>query len=271
MALVTADLTAAIGTEVLGAQLHELDDPDVDALGELVARRCVVFARNQSMTLDQQVALGKRLGELTVHPAAPGPDVYPEVFPVRADANSKFVEGTGWHTDVSCADEPPALSMLRIEACPPVGGDTLWSSMYRAFATLSPAMQSQLLDLSAFHSGEHYRGRYKNDDPQASYPTAVHPVVRTHPVTGERALYVNYGFTKKILGMSAMESTSLLRLLFDHVAWGAAFQVRWRWTPNSVAIWDNRCTQHLAIWDYFPQTRIGWRVTTKGTRPILER
>lgn len=264
----TEDLTVHIGTEIRGVQLHELDGGGIAEVRRLAADRCVVFLRDQHMTLEQQVEVGRQLGELHIHPAVGGYGGHPEVFLVRADETSKFVEGQSWHSDVSCDPEPPALSMLRVESCPLVGGDTIFSSMYRAFETLSPSTQTQLLGLTATHSGEVYRGRY-GDDGGKSYPTASHPMVRTHPISGRRALYTDPGFTLRIDGMGRLESQALLKFLFDHVAYGETAKVRWRWTPNSVAIWDNRCVQHYAVWDYFPQTRIAYRVTTRGERPYL--
>ena len=273
MSAVTAgprmDLNTVIGTELPGTVLADLDHDGVREVTTLVAERGVVFFRDQRMTLAQQVAVGARFGELHVHPAATAPDGFPEVLPVHTDANSTYTAGDGWHSDVSCDARPPALSMLRIEATPPAGGDTLWASMYEAYASLSPSMQDYLATLTAIHSGERaYRGRYRRDDGDRTYPVSEHPVVRTHPITGRRALYVNSGFTVRIKELTRRESDALLRLLFDHIAYGVRFQVRFHWEPHSVAIWDNRCVQHHASWDYFPETRHGYRVTTVGEAPF---
>ncbi len=265
------DLNTVVGTELPDTDLRGLDDDGIDAISQLVAERGVIFFRNQKMTLTEQVEFGARLGELHVHPAAKAPDGFPEVLLVHTDENSKFTAGDGWHTDVSCDARPPGLSMLRIEQTPPTGGDTMWSSMYEAFETLSTSMQEYLLTLTAVHRGDvAYRGRYSARKDDVEYPVSEHPVVRTHPRTGRRALYVNSGFTDKIKQLTRKESDALLAMLYDHIAYGVRFQVRFHWEPDSVAIWDNRCVQHHASWDYFPETRHGYRVTTVGEAPYLE-
>lgn len=158
--------------------------------------------------------------------------------------------------------------MLRIEQTPPTGGDTVFASMYQAYNTLSPSMQEYLQTLHAIHSGDKaYRGRYPRNDDGREYPVSEHPVIRTHPRTGHKALYVNNGFTERIKELTRRESDALLRMLYDHIAYGVQFQVRFHWEPNSVAIWDNRCVQHHSSWDYYPETRHGYRVTTVGEAP----
>ena len=262
------DYTRHIGTELPGVKLLDLDDAGIAEIKQLNAERGVLFFRDQVMTLDQQVELGRRLGTLHVHPAAPGPKGYPEVLLVHTDANSKYTAGETWHTDVSCDEEPPALSMLRVEVVPPVGGDTLWASMYAAYDLLSDSMKEFLSARQAIHTSDQvYGGRYGMKDVKT--PSAVHPVVRTHPLTGRRALYVNSGFTSRIKGVTRRESGALLKMLYDHIAYEVEIQVRFRWEANSVALWDNRCVQHFASWDYFPETRTGYRVTTVGERPYL--
>jgi taurine dioxygenase len=268
MSATRRDLNTKIGTELTGVVLTELDENGVQELRQLAAERGVLFFRDQDMTLAEQVEMGRRLGELHVHPAAEAPEGFPEVLPIHTDADSRYAAGNGWHTDVSCDERPPALSMLRIEQTPPTGGDTVWASMYAAYDALSPSMQAFLLTLTAVHSGDlAYRGRY--DRPGArDYPVSEHPVVRTHPLTGRKALYVNSGFTSHVKGLKRRESEALLRFLFDHVAYGVDFQVRFAWEAGSVAIWDNRCVQHHASWDYYPETRHGYRVTTRGEVPF---
>ncbi len=262
------DYSRHIGTEIAGVQLAELDEAGIDGVRQLAAERGVVVFRDQDMSLDDQIAVGRRLGPLHVHPAYADKE-RPEALRIHADANSKYVAGEGWHTDVSCDERPPALSMLRIEVTPSCGGDTAYASMYAAYESLSAPMQNFLRTLQAVHTGDlPYRGVYKNTC-DTQFPVNTHPVVRTHPLTGRRALYVNSGFTDKIEGLSKHESQALLAMLFDHIARGVDFQIRVRWEPNTVTIWDNRCTQHHASWDYFPETRSGWRVTTIGEQPEL--
>lgn len=263
------DWNTKIGTELEGVTLLDLDQAGVDELKQLVAERGVLFFRDQEMTLAQQVEIGRRLGELHIHPAAKAPDGFPEVLVVYTDAESTYTAGNGWHTDVSCDERPPALSMLRLEQTPPAGGDTVWASMYEAYDSLSSSMQQYLATLTAVHMGDKaYRGRYGYTGDR-DFPVSEHPVIRTHPVTGRKGLYVNSGFTSHIRGLKPRESDALLTMLYDHIAYGVNFQVRFRWEPHSVAIWDNRCVQHHASWDYFPETRSGWRVTTRGEVPFL--
>ena len=267
------DYTRHIGTELPTVQLADLDDEGIAQIKQLVAERGVLFFRDQAMTLDQQLAVGRRLGTLHVHPAAPGPEGYPEVMLVHTDENSKFTAGETWHTDVSCDEEPPGLSMLRVEVIPSVGGDTCWSSMYAAYDLLSDPMKEFLAARQAIHtSSQVYPGQYgKNDGTgEVKTPSAVHPLIRTHPLTGRRALYVNSLFTSRIKGLKKREGDALLKMLFDHIAYEVEIQVRFRWEANSVALWDNRCAQHYASWDYFPETRTGYRVTTVGERPYLD-
>jgi taurine dioxygenase len=274
MALLTdtapVDVTKPIGTELPGVSLKDLDETGVDELKALVAERGVLFFRDQHMTLAEQVDVGRKLGELHIHPAAKAPEGFPEVLVVHTDENSTYTAGNGWHTDVSCDERPPGLSMLRIEEVPSAGGDTVWASMYEAYETLSPSMQEYLLTLTAIHSGDKaYVGRYSKRNADVDYPVNEHPVIRTHPISGRKALYVNSGFTVRIKQLTQRESAALLDFLYDHIAYGVRFQVRFAWEPHSVAIWDNRCVQHHASWDYFPETRSGFRVTTRGEVPFL--
>jgi taurine dioxygenase len=188
---------------------------------------------------------------------------------IHADKDSPRANGEGWHTDVSCDLEPPMGSILYIKKCPPKGGDTLFASMYAAYEALSDRMKTYLDGLTAVHDGESvYRGLYKNfnvaDKPE--YPRAIHPVVRTHPVTGKKGLYVNRGFTRSLVGLPRDESDAILRYLYEHME-NPLFQCRFRWQENSIAFWDNRCVQHRAMWDYWPHTRSGNRVTVAGDKP----
>ena len=229
----------------------------------------MIFFRDQHLTHDQHKDFGRRFGNLALHPASRhSPEGHPEILTIHADENSKHVAGEEWHSDVSCDDTPPLGSILYLTEIPPVGGDTLFASMYAAYDGLSPAMQQFLSGLVAIHDGEHvYRGRYNFDDRGKAFPKAEHPIVRTHPVTGRKALFVNRGFTTRIKGLSRLESESLLRMLYRHVE-TPEFHCRFRWQQNSVAFWDNRCVQHHAMWDYFPQRRHGYRVTVEGDRPF---
>jgi len=263
-------LTPVIGAEVEGADLSRpLGNHMLQEIHRALAEHLVLFFRDQPLTPDQHLAFGRLFGDLHVHPAAPSAPNRPELMIIHTDEKSPRANGEGWHSDVSCEAEPPMGSILYIGNCPPVGGDTLFASMYAAYEALSDRMKRYLEGLTAIHDGEGYRGQYANFgiEDKASYPRAEHPILRTHPVTGKKALYVNRGFTRRIVGISADESDGILRYLYDH-AENPLFQCRFRWRENSIAFWDNRCVQHRAMWDYWPHTRSGHRVTIKGDRPV---
>lgn len=269
---ITVDkLTPIIGAEIGGVDLSQpLSNRQQDEIHRALAENLVIFFRDQQITPGQHLDFGRRFGELMIHPAAPHIEGHPELLKIYADKDSPRANGEAWHSDVSCEPEPPMGSILHIKQCPPKGGDTLFASMYAAYEALSERMQDYLEGLTAVHDGEHvYRGTYANygvkDKP--SYPRSEHPVVRTHPVTGRKGLFVNRGFTTRIRGIPLDESDAILGYLFEHAA-NPLFQCRFRWQPNSIAFWDNRCVQHRAMWDYWPHTRQGARVTVKGERPV---
>jgi len=206
---------------------------------------------------------------LHIHPASTAPAGHPEILVVKADEKSKHVAGEEWHSDVSCDAEPPMGSILYMHEVPPVGGDTLFASMYAAYDALSEPIKRLLLGLTAIHDGEPvYRGRFGYDAGAKGYPKAEHPVVRTHPVSGRKALFVNGNFTTRIKQLKKPESDALLAMLYRHVE-TPEFQCRFTWQPGSIAFWDNRAAQHHAMWDYYPHRRLGHRVTVRGDKPFL--
>ena len=263
-------LTPIIGAEVHGIDLGEpLSDATCEALHAGWMRHHVLFFRDQPLDIEQLKAFGRRFGEPHHHPMG---DVegHPGVLAIHADANSTTFAGRNWHTDVSCDELPPSASILHLHQVPDVGGDTIFGNMYAAFDALSPAFAAFLDGLEAHHSGRQrfagYFGASEEDSRDGKFPEAVHPVVRTHPVTGRKALYVNPVFTSHIVGIEPGESQAILGFLYRHIAL-PDFQCRFRWRENSVAMWDNRCVVHAAIPDYLPQTRSGYRVTVVGERP----
>lgn len=259
-------LTPAIGAIVRGVDLTEpMSDETFAEIHQAWMDHLVLFFRDQAMTPDQHLEFGRRFGELHVHPAAPFAHDNPELMVIQTDADSTRANGERWHSDVSADEEPPMASILHIREVPSGGGDTCWSNMYAAYEALSPTMRAFLDPLTARHVAD-YTGYYGDHRPQRDSPQAVHPVVRTHPVTGRKALYVNEGFTKRIEELSRSESRAILAQLFEHVQ-DVNFQCRFQWRADSVALWDNRCTQHMAVWDYHPESRSGIRVTVKGDRP----
>ena len=259
-------LTPTIGALIHGVDLTQpLSDQQFDDLHAAWMNHLVLFFRDQPMSPEQHLALGRRFGELHIHPAAPYEHGNPELMKIYTDKDSHRNNGEGWHSDVSADETPPMASILHLHTTPPFGGDTLWSSMYAAYEELSEPFKRLLDGLNAVHAAD-YSGFYGEHKPQRTNPKAIHPVIRTHPVTGRPALYVNRGFTRRIQGLAQEESGALLDFLFEHVK-NPNFQCRFQWAPHSVAIWDNRCTQHMAVWDYYPHTRAGIRVTVKGDRP----
>jgi len=263
-------LTPHAGAEIRGVDLSQpLDERTFKEIHDALIDSGVIFFRDQHLTPDQQKAFGRLFGELHMHPAAPRELAdHPEILVIHADEKSKHVAGENWHSDVSCDLEPPMGSILYMHELPPVGGDTLFASMYAAYEALSEPMKRLLEPLTAMHEGEHvYRGRYGVDDTGKTFPKAEHPVVRTHPVSGRKALYVNGGFTTRIVQLKRPESDALLQFLYRHVE-TPEFHCRFRWQVNSIAFWDNRCMQHHAMWDYYPQRRHGHRVTVRGDKPF---
>ena len=263
-------LTPHIGAEVLGVDLAQpLSEDTFKTVHDALIENCVIFFRDQQLTVEQHKAFGRRFGELAIHPAAPGlVEGHPEILVIHADEKSKRVAGENWHSDVSCDAEPPMGSILYMHELPPVGGDTLFASMYAAYDGLSEPLKRMLEGMTALHRGEHvYRGTYGVDDRNRVYPEAEHPVIRTHPVSGRPALFVNRGFTTRIVQLKRDESAAVLEMLYRHIE-TPEYQCRFRWQPRSIAFWDNRCVQHHAMWDYFPQRRHGHRVTLSGDKPF---
>ncbi len=262
----------AVGAEIRGIDLSRgLTGEEFKEVHKAFLDHQVLFFREQKeISPVVHVEIGKRFGNLHFHPAAPQMEGQPEIFVIHTHRDSKIANGEFWHSDVSCDEEPPLGTMLQLHLLPPVGGDTLFSNMYQAYEELSETFQKFCEGLSALHESEHvYRGRYSDrgvDDSGKVYPSSVHPVVRTHPETGRKALYVNRAFTTRIQALSEDESRAVLDLLLDHCE-QLIFQTRFRWQKNDVVLWDNRCVQHHALWDYWPEERKGRRVTIAGDRP----
>jgi taurine dioxygenase len=267
-----ARFAPALGAQITGIDLAEgLDAETYREVRQALLEHQVLFFKQQSeIAPETQVQIGKMFGALHVHPAAPHMPGYPEVFVIHAHKDSKVANGEFWHSDVSCDEVPPLGTILQLQVLPEIGGDTLFANMYMAYDALSAPLRKMLSGLTALHESEHvYRGRYADrgvDDRDKVYPQATHPVIRTHPETARKAIYVNRTFTTRINELSASESEAVLAFLFDHCE-QIDFQIRFRWEVNDVAFWDNRCVMHHAIWDYWPHERKGRRVTIKGDRP----
>jgi taurine dioxygenase len=270
--LSVARFAPALGAEVRGIDLAAgLDDAGYRAVRAALLEHQVLFFKEQrEIPPEVQVEIGKRFGELHLHPAAPTMPGYPEIFEIHVHEHSKIANGEFWHSDVSCDEVPPLGTILQLHIVPEIGGDTMFANMSAAYEALSAPLKTMLDGLTARHESEHvYRARYSDrgvDDAGRVYPAATHPVVRTHPETGRKALYVNRTFTTRINELAEAESAAVLGLLFDHCE-RVDFQIRFRWARHDVAFWDNRCAMHRAIWDYWPAERKGRRVTIKGDRP----
>lgn len=264
-------LTPSVGAEVHNIDLGELCDPGTWAeLDKAFATHKVLFFRDQDITTDQHVAFCRQFGDLEVHPFIPAKPDHPEVVVLLANEQRKGNENT-WHSDVTWREEPSLGSMLRAVELPDLGGDTLFANMEAAYDGLTDEVRDKIDDLTAVHDFTKVFGWMKTEDELAElhekYPPAEHPVVRTHPVTGNKSIYVNAGFTSHIVGMGADESERLLRHLYRQAAI-PEYQCRFRWEPNSFALWDNRCVQHYAVSDYYPNRRLMERVTIVGSRPV---
>jgi len=260
----TRRLSPHIGAEVSGIDLTKpISDVQAQMLRDAQLEHLVLFFRDQPIDIEQLKALGRCFGELHIHTGMKGMEQHPEVRQFHIDEHSKHVPGEEWHTDLSCDPIPPMGSILYLHTVPPVGGDTLFASMYAAFDALSPRMQAYLDGLTATHDGARAFTRF---NPDGKYPRSEHAVVARHPETKRKLLYVNSGFTSHINELPTEESAGVLAFLYRHCA-RPDFQVRFRWEKHSIAFWDNRCTQHLAIWDYYPQVRSGFRIQIKGADP----
>ena len=261
-----------LGAEIYGVDLSQtVPDDHFEEIQDAFYKYQVLFFKNQKeIPPEQHVTFGKRFGPLHAHPAAPTMAGHPEIFEIHATKDSKSANGEFWHSDVSCDETPPLGTMLQIHIAPSCGGDTMFNDMYAAYEDLSDPIKDLIGGLSALHSSEHiYKGRYSDrgkQDADIDCPEAVHPIVRTHPETGLKSLFVNRTFTTKLLGLSDSESDAVLAMLLEH-AEQIKYQIRFRWELNDMAFWDNRCCMHRAIWDYWPEERKGRRVTVKGDRP----
>jgi len=279
-------VTRTIGAEVDGVDLRARITPDTAGeLRDALARFKVLFFRAQPIDAEQQLAFGRAFGELTpAHPIHPGDPEHPELFVVDTRAAKKqFGHGTerrpfapprmtvtGWHTDITFVANPALASILRGAVVPPYGGDTLWTNLVAAYEDLSEPIRDLVDHLHAVHKWHGYNGETREGyDTSQPPPAAVHPVVRVHPETGERALFVNPVFTSYIVGLTDRENRQILDLLFDQLA-RPEFTVRFRWEPDSIAVWDNRATAHLGPVDLASSDfdRRVERVTVAGDVPV---
>ena len=267
-------ITPLIGAEIKNIDLRNtLHKEEISKIRGAFLKHSVLFFRDQDLSIDQQKAFGKYFGDLHIHPARDrnGIEGHPEILYINAGPDTSRVNGDDWHSDVSCDEKPPMGSILRIFEVPSSGGDTLFASMYAAYEALSSSMRKFLEPLTAIHDGgPNYIDRAKRAGiykPEKVFPSNSHPVIRTHPETNKKSIYVNRIFTQSINGIPKDESKAILEFLFQHIA-KPTFQCRFKWEKNSIAFWDNRCALHHAMWDYYPEVRRGYRVTIAGDKPL---
>jgi taurine dioxygenase len=268
-------LAGALGAEIFGVELAgDLSQEIVTAIRRVWLDHLVVFFRDQPLPPDRFLQFARRFGQVMEYPFIKGTEGFPEITPVIKLENERVNFGGLWHSDTAYLDEPPMATMLIAREVPPFGGDTLFVNMYLAYETLSEGMKRLLEGLVAVNSSTKADVTRTREDrmrdsakPDAKKQfVAEHPVVRTHPETGRKALYVNGGHTERFKDMTEEESAPILSYLFQHLT-RPEFTCRFRWQPGSIALWDNRCTQHNPINDYHGFRRIMHRITLAGDRP----
>ncbi|RMD41711.1 hypothetical protein DV735_g3387, partial [Chaetothyriales sp. CBS 134920] len=273
------DLTTYIGTEIEGLQLKDLTDQQKDELALLIAERSVVFFRDQDLSPQEQKKLGEYYGEIEVHPQVPqvpGVEgvtvIWPALQATEFPASFRNPGGASrWHSDLVHELHPAGITHLHNDVVPPIGGDTLWASGYAAYEKLSPDFRKIIDGKYAVYRSAH--GYLDRDDPTAGpkYIERTHPLVRVHPATGWKALWVNRAMTSRIVGLDKAESDLILGYLFDVYEKNVDIQVRFKWSPGTSALWDNRITIHNASWDYGGRhPRHGTRVTSLAEKPFFD-
>ncbi|MDF1722390.1 MAG: taurine dioxygenase [Minwuia sp.] len=272
-------IAGALGAEISGVSMAEpMGNQVFQEVHDALMAHQVIFFRDQNVTPAEHVAFARQFGTLHIHPYAPSLEGHPEVLILKSSRENRS-SASAWHSDVTFQEEPPLGSILLARQVPENGGDTMWANMYLAYEALSASMKRYLEGMTALNSPgkaafeKAYDKEISDGDKggiraeRSSLAPVAHPVVRTHPVTGRKALYVNSIFTQKLEGVSSMESKAVLGYLFDHLK-RPEFTCRFRWEKGSVAFWDNRCTQHYAIADYGDATREMHRVTVNGDKPV---
>ena len=271
-------VAGALGAEVCGVDLCDaLSDEQVDTLRRAFLEHQVIFFRDQSLDPDSHKEMGRRFGELNIHGYYESLPGHPEILPVLKEPEATGNIGGVWHSDVTYLPAPALGSILYALEVPSAGGDTMFASQYLAYETLSDGMKEMLEGLRAIHSSDIFTNKARRDAVNATRTTKLnevdetvessHPVVRTHPETGRKCLFVNGAFTRRIDGWTAEESRPLLDFLYRQAA-RPEFTCRFRWEQGSIAFWDNRCTQHYALNDYQGHRRSMHRVTLEGDRPV---
>ncbi|MFJ4372689.1 taurine dioxygenase [Pseudomonas japonica] len=277
MSLIITPLSPALGAQISGVDLSRALDADTrDAIEQALLAHQVLFFREQAITPRQQADFAARFGDLHIHPIYPNVPETPQVL-VLDTAVTDVRDNAIWHTDVTFLPTPALGAVLAAKQLPAYGGDTLWASGIAAYEALSAPLQQLLDGLTATHDftksfplarfGSTPEDLARWEAARKANPPISHPVIRTHPVSGRKSLFVSDGFTTRINELSEQESEAILKLLFAH-ATRPEFTIRWRWQENDVAFWDNRVTQHYAVDDYRPQRRVMHRATILGDVPF---
>ena len=269
-------LSPELGAEISGIDLSKDFNEEIQnkIYNDLICYK-VLFFRDQNITPQFHIEFAKSFGSIEEpHPVYPHVDGFPEIVLLENDKDNP-PDTDEWHTDETFKNDPPFASVLYSKTTPEVGGDTLWSSLSKIYDALPNELKGQIENLRAIHDMGSFRNNYMNDDDKESsiklnkgfqeFGNAVHSVVKEHPISNERFLYINPSFTSQIVGMTTTDSNNLLSYLFNFMC-KPEFQIRFKWTPNTLAIWDNRCTMHYAIGDYMPDKRVMHRVTVLNDR-----
>jgi len=268
-------LAASLGAEILGVDLRApMDDDAFRAFEAALIEHKVLAVRDQFLTTEQHVAFSRRFGELEVHPMRPQGQ-FPEILVLDNHKDNPVLSTDVWHSDTTFRKNPTKYTILRCEIMPELGGDTLWANMEAAYDGLSDTFRTMITGLRAVHDFQNFRVLFKNTEEdriklhrmEDMFPNPSHPVVRTHPVTGRKSIYVNPQFTLRIEGLEPAESRAILDVLFAQ-ARVPEYQFRIRWTPGTIVFWDNRSTQHYAANDYYPQRRRMERTAVVGDVPV---
>ncbi len=271
-------LSGACGAEISGLDLCDTSEKNINKIKDLLFEHKVIFFRNQDINQQDHINLSKCFGTIEKHAYVKGLPENPEILRIVKEPYEKNNWGENWHSDVSYNLEPTQAVILKSQEIPPTGGDTMFSNMELAWEYLDTNIKNQIINKKAIHSSlgaaffvENFDGMEGRDTDLKEYSNE-HPIVRTHPITGKKILYVNWTYTKSIVGVDKKQSDNLLAMIFKHQE-RLEFTCRFKWTKNSVAIWDNRSVIHYAIADYFPNRGLGYkrimdRVAIKGERPF---
>jgi taurine dioxygenase len=271
-------LSGALGAEISGINLKDSTKENYEKINNLLLEHKVIFFRNQDITHEEQIALAKNWGPLENHAYVKGLDKHPEIVRIIKTKEEKNQWGENWHTDVSYNVKPTKAIILKSIKIPPVGGDTCFSNMELAWETLDEEIKKKIKDKKAIHSSlgaaffvDSYKGMQGHEKRNYDEYSNEHPVVRTHPETGKKILYVNWTYTKQIIGLEKKESDEILKKIFEHQA-RLDLTCRFNWTENAVAMWDNRSVLHYAIADFYPGRGLGYerimdRIAIEGDQP----